>query len=197
MAPIMVKVLIPNKKVLNIRVLHEQKVNVLNLISIFSQNNKILFISKGKILPYKNTMMECEIYSGDSIFGLYIRDYNPNIEKILNNNEYVSLSDLRNCIDALGPCYEANLSAINKMISISSSSEISKDKLYILNSQTSKEISRIKDLKLMKKELFLRSMKNRIPSILEESKNNRREEPSIIDYEPLSAPSVEVLPCCF
>ena len=49
----------------------------------------------------------------------------------------------------------------------------------------------------MKKELFLRSMKNRIPSILEESKNNRREEPSIIDYEPLSAPSVEVLPCCF
>lgn len=186
---------IPNRVVQQVCVGLGQKVSIINRLNIFSLGNKILFISKGTILPYKKTIKECNLSNGDYIFGLKINENDSNLLETLNNNDTIHLSKIRNQINLFGPVYEANLTSINKLITISYTPETFYQKISISFKEATKEIGRLRDLKLMKKEIPFRHSRNRLFSFMKpESIRENYFLLTKIDYELPKEPSTEKLP---
>lgn len=177
-----------------IRVLPHQKIGIINNIQFFSRNNKMLFISKGNILPYHKSMEECNLSEGDKIFALNIES-NTNLENLLNTNQEINSSQIRNIVPIFGPSYEANLKSINKVILLSQNQNIHIKQNFIQNNTTSLEIARMQDLKWMKRINCKNSWKNQLKSLI---KTNSYEDNFVkftnIEYESLKEPSCEALP---
>ncbi|KAK8895360.1 hypothetical protein M9Y10_023822 [Tritrichomonas musculus] len=186
---------IPNRVVQQVCVGLGQKISIINRLNIFSLGNKILFISKGTILPYKKTIKDCNLSNGDYIFGLKINENDSYLLETLNNNDTIHLSKIRNQINLFGPVYEANLTSINKLITISYTPETFYQKISISFKEATKEIGRLRDLKLMKKEIPCRHSRNRLFSFMKpESIRGNYFLLTKIDYELPNGPSTEKLP---
>lgn len=185
---------IPNRVVQQVCVGLGQKISIINRLNIFSLGNKILFISKGTILPYKKTIKDCNLSNGDYIFGLKINKNDSYLLETLNNNDTIHLSKIGNQINLFGPVYEANLTSINKLITISYTPETFYQKISISFKEATKEIGRLRDLKLMKKEIPFRHSRKLFSFMKPESIRENYFLLTKIDYELPNGPSTEKLP---
>lgn len=149
---ITLKLCIPNVFAPKIRVLPSQRVSIINNIHIFSPNNKMLFIANGTILSYNKSMSEYNLTDGDFIFALKISKNNSFIERLLNTDQEITISQIRNSIPIFGSCYEVNLKSINKIIMISLNQTSLFEKKSYQNKLTNIEIAKMQDIKLMRRE---------------------------------------------
>lgn len=185
---------IPNRVVQQVCVGLGQKISIINRLNIFSLGNKILFISKGTILSYKKTIKDYNLSNGDYIFGLKINENDSYLLETLNNNDTIHLSKIGNQINLFGPVYEANLTSINKLITISYTPETFYQKISISFKEATKEIGRLRDLKLMKKEIPFRHSRKLFSFMKPESIRGNYFLLTKIDYELPNGPSTEKLP---
>lgn len=186
---------IPGIVVPKIRVRPDQKISTINHVKIFSQQNKMLFVSKGRILSYNRTMNEYDLSNDDSIFALKIKENDTFLIDFLQSNEEQSISKIQNKITIFGPCYEANLSSINKILIQSLNSNLSKEKVIIHGEVSLREVARIQDIKSIRRENCRKAWKKQIKSYLNnESSQFVCCELSNVNYESPKEPCCDALP---
>lgn len=196
---IFLKLSIPNKIVPRIRVLPDQCISILNQIKLFSNNNKMIFISKGIILPYMKSFNECNIHDGDIIYGLYINEENSNVSIILSSSDQIDLKQINNHVLIFGPHDEANLTSINKTLLQSQNSTDINRILSLKNKSVINEIAKLNDLKALKFEnnrySWMRKQKNLVKQKTIFSSSNCVDlNLSSINYDPPKEPCCEALP---
>lgn len=192
---IKLKLCIPNVFTPKVRVLPSQSVSIINNIHIFSPNNKMLFIAKGMILSYNKCMGEYNLTDGDFIFALKISQNNSFIERLLNTDEEINISQIRNSIPIFGPCYEVNLKSINKIIMMSLNQNSPLEMKSYQNKFTNIEIAKKQDIKLMRRENCRKNWRKQISSFLkQESPDFNCYEYTNIFYDAPKEPSCEALP---
>lgn len=197
-APIIIKLCVPNKEIKRIRLLTSQKISIINMIKIFGPNNKMLFISKGIILPYNKSVEECNIRNGDYIFGLKFDGKDSLLDEKMSFNNFISIPDIVNDIPLIGPNFEVNLTSINTLLSISQNQESLKSKIYLLNKSTSKEIARLQDLKAFKRDVSSKYWRKKSYHLKNEIKiNSNSQELTNINYNALKEPCCEAFPIIF
>lgn len=189
---ITLKLDVPGKIIPKLRVLLSQKISIINNLQIFSQSNKMLFISNGMILPYNMTIEQCKLKEGDIIYALKINENDSFLVDILSTNECVCFSQLRNRIPIFGSSYEANLTSINKIIA---QSQNPKEKILIHCKSAFKEVARIHDIRLMRKENCKKAWRKQINAFLNKKSDDFVcNDPLNINYESPKEPCCEALP---
>lgn len=191
---------VPCKIVPKIRVRDNQQISVLNQVKLFSNNNKMVFISKGLILPYKKSIKDCNLNDGDVIFGLNIKLEEKNffLLDILNSDKDVDFSQIKNKLSIFGPAYEANLMSINKAICDSQNDNDLKKRVVSLKDKSIvREMAKLDDLKNLKKEENRFAWRKRKQNFLAkkyEEFNFKDIELSNVNYDKPDEPSCDPLP---
>ena len=196
---ITLKLRIPCNNTPLVRVLLSQNIAILNNVNYFP-HHKMIFIAKGIILPYNKTMEECHLLDGDLVYSLIINEKDSVLKNLLNTNDDINFDQIRKYIPVFGPYYEANLTSINKILEESltsnsnSNSTSNKDKIVIKSMNSLKELARLHDIKIMKKETSKRSWRKQLVSYLSKNTNNNCCETTNVNYDPAKEPCCEALP---
>lgn len=183
---------IPGKIVPKLIVLLSQKISIINNVKIFSQKNKMLFISKGTILPYNKTIEQCNLTNDDSIYALKINDNDSFLIDILRTNEFIYFTQIRNKLPIFGSFYEANLTSICNIIM---QSRNPREKNLIHFKSSYREIAKIQDIRLMRKENCQKTWRKKINSFLyKKSDDFVCNEVLNTNYESPKEPRCDALP---